>query len=179
MKCAASELLTKSASWRLLEYSWLRRWKLRSAPERSTCTGMPGYFASNALATFSASSSSTEVYQTILPSFLAASMSSGVTFVGAGASASAAPAKKAAAAAIATPPANLMRMSSSSLVVPRDDRTVFAVTGGSLIVRTRLRKIMRAEILDNTGRRRHHAKGRNNEIRGGGVMTAHEHSPLG
>jgi hypothetical protein len=40
---------------------------------------MPGYFASNALPTFSASGRSTEVYQTTLPSFFAASISAGVT----------------------------------------------------------------------------------------------------
>ena len=54
------------------------RWNTRSAPERSTRTAMPGYFASNALPTFSASGRSTEVYQTTLPSFFAASISAGV-----------------------------------------------------------------------------------------------------
>ena len=61
------------------------RWNTRSAPERSTRTAMPGYFASNALPTFSASGRSTEVYQTTLPSFLAASISAGVTLSAAGA----------------------------------------------------------------------------------------------
>jgi len=46
---------------------------------------MPGYFASNALPTFSASGRSTDVYQTTLPSFLAASISAGVALSAAGA----------------------------------------------------------------------------------------------
>ena len=45
----------------LLEYSCAMRWKLRSAPERSTRTAMPGNFTSKALATFSATGNSTEV----------------------------------------------------------------------------------------------------------------------
>src|SRR5690349_4958810 len=61
------------------------RWKLRSAPERSTFTETPGYLPSNSLATFSPSARSTEVYQTTLPSFLAASIRSGVIFSAAGA----------------------------------------------------------------------------------------------
>jgi hypothetical protein len=44
-----------------LPYSWAIRWNTRSAPVRSTRTAMPGYFASNALAIFSASGRSTEV----------------------------------------------------------------------------------------------------------------------
>ena len=43
---------------------------------------MPGYFASNALATRSATGRSIEVYQTTLPSFLAASISAGVIALG-------------------------------------------------------------------------------------------------
>src|SRR6187401_3220458 len=46
---------------------------------------MPEYLASNDLATFSASGKSTEVYQTTLPSFFAASMSCGVTTAAGGA----------------------------------------------------------------------------------------------
>ena len=65
------------------------RWKMRSAPERSTRMAMPGYLASNALAMRSATGRSTDVYQTTLPSFLAASISSGVTLLGAGAAADA------------------------------------------------------------------------------------------
>ena len=61
------------------------RWNTRSAPERSTRTATPGYLASMALATFSASGRSTEVYQTTLPSFLAAAISSGVMAVAGGA----------------------------------------------------------------------------------------------
>src|SRR5260221_5180226 len=60
------------------------RWKLRSAPERSTFKATPGYLASKALATFSASGRSTEVYHVTLPSFLAASISSGVIFCASG-----------------------------------------------------------------------------------------------
>ena len=60
------------------------RWKLRSAPERSTFMATPGYLASKALATFSASGRSTEVYQVTLPSFFAASISSGVIFCASG-----------------------------------------------------------------------------------------------
>src|SRR6185437_16360755 len=69
----------------LLAYSWPMRWKLRSAPERSTFTDTPGCLPSNSLATFSPSARSTEVYHTTLPSFLAASISSGVIFSAAGA----------------------------------------------------------------------------------------------
>src|ERR1700674_5108997 len=46
---------------------------------------MPGYFASNALASRSASGRSTDVYQTTLPSRRAASTRAGVTWVGSGA----------------------------------------------------------------------------------------------
>src|ERR1700681_3515441 len=51
---------------------------MRSAPERSTRVVMPGYFASNFFAIFSATGKSTEVYQAILPSLRAASISAGV-----------------------------------------------------------------------------------------------------
>ena len=61
----------------LLEYLWPMRWNSRSAPFRSTRTGTPGYFASNVLAMRSAAERSIEVYQTTLPSFLAASISAG------------------------------------------------------------------------------------------------------
>ena len=54
MQCAWSEVLTTSTAWMLLEYSWPMRVKMRSAPERSTRTGMPN-FASNDLPSFSAS----------------------------------------------------------------------------------------------------------------------------
>ena len=63
------------------------RWNTRSAPERSTRTAMPGYFASNDFAIFSATDRSIDVYQTTLPSFLAASISAGVTASAAGAAA--------------------------------------------------------------------------------------------
>ena len=58
------------------------RWNTRSAPVRSTRTATPGYFASNERATRSASGRSTEVYQTALPSFFAASISAGVIALG-------------------------------------------------------------------------------------------------
>src|SRR4029079_5797942 len=69
----------------LLAYSWLMRWHTRSAPVRSTRTETPGNFASNALPIFSASGRSTEVYQTTLPSFFAASISAGVIELAGGA----------------------------------------------------------------------------------------------
>src|SRR6185436_11030056 len=84
-KWAASDDCTTSQAWMLLERSWAMRVNTRSAPVRSTRTEMPGYLASNDLATFSASGRSTEVYQTTLPSFLAASMSCGVTALAGGA----------------------------------------------------------------------------------------------
>src|SRR5215210_6730147 len=76
------------------------RWNTRSAPERSTRTAMPGYFASNALPTFSESGRSTDVYQTTLPSFLAASTSAGVTGSAAGACARKGEANTVAASAV-------------------------------------------------------------------------------
>src|ERR1700731_1786706 len=60
------------------------RWNTRSAPVRSTRTATPEYFASNALATRSAAGRSSDVYQTILPSFLAASIKAGVTALAGG-----------------------------------------------------------------------------------------------
>src|SRR5205807_785829 len=66
-------------------YSWTMRWNTRSAPVRSTPTVMPGYFASKARATFSDTGRSSDVYQTTLPSFFAASISAGVTGLAGGA----------------------------------------------------------------------------------------------
>src|SRR5450755_1661886 len=57
---------------------------MRSAPERSTRVVMPGYFASNLFAIFSATGKSTEVYQATLPSLRAASISAGVTGLASG-----------------------------------------------------------------------------------------------
>src|SRR5476649_536645 len=57
----------------------------RSAPLRSTLQATPGYLASNALPICSDSFRSIEVYQTTLPSFLAASISAGVTALAGGA----------------------------------------------------------------------------------------------
>src|SRR4029077_15693289 len=81
----------------LLAYSWLMRWKLRSAPERSACALMLGYFASKAAATAVTSCRSSEPYQTTDPSFRAAATSSGVTGVGSTASAGIAPSSSASA----------------------------------------------------------------------------------
>src|SRR4051794_31956302 len=64
------------------------RWNTRSAPVRSTRTAMPGNLASNALAIFSASGRSTEVYHTTLPSFFAASTSDGMIALAGGTAAS-------------------------------------------------------------------------------------------
>ena len=79
IRWAASDELTMSTAWMRLAYSCAMRLNTRSAPVRSTRTATPGYFASNDLPTRSASGRSTEVYQTALPSFLAASISAGVT----------------------------------------------------------------------------------------------------
>ena len=87
MKCAASELLTTSTAWMLLAYSWPMRWKMRSPPERSTLTLMPGYLASNALAMRSATGRSTAVYQTPCLLSWPPSISSGVIVDGGGAAA--------------------------------------------------------------------------------------------
>src|SRR3954470_13488747 len=87
MKCAASEDCTTSQAWMRLEYSCPMRWNTRSAPVRSTRTPMPAYFASKARATFSAAGRSSEVYQTTLPSFFAAAISSGVIELAGGAAA--------------------------------------------------------------------------------------------
>src|SRR3954468_741332 len=61
-------------------------------------TGMPGYLASKPRATRSDTGRSMAAYQTTLPSFLAASISAGVTAVGSGAWARAGLAKTVAAA---------------------------------------------------------------------------------
>src|SRR5690242_1229262 len=92
----------------LLPYSWPMRWNTRSAPVRSTRTETPGYFASKDFAIFSASGRSTEVYQTTLPSFLAASMSCGVTVL-AGGAADMTVVEKAAPATSALEPINASR----------------------------------------------------------------------
>ena len=83
--------VTTSTAWMLLAYSWLMRWKFRSAPERSAVALIPGYLASNALATAVTSCRSSEPYQTTAPSFRAASIKSGVTGVGSGDAARASP----------------------------------------------------------------------------------------
>ena len=57
----------------------------RSAPLRSTLHDTPGYLASKALPICSDNFRSIEVYQTTLPSFLAAAISSGVTLLAGGA----------------------------------------------------------------------------------------------
>src|SRR5215510_15320886 len=53
--------------------SCIRRWRMRCEPVRCTSTLMPGYAASNSLATFSALDRASEVYQTTFPSLRAAS----------------------------------------------------------------------------------------------------------
>jgi len=52
-KCAASVETATSAAWMPLACSCPIRWKMRSAPERSTRAAMPGYFASKPFASFS------------------------------------------------------------------------------------------------------------------------------
>src|SRR6478609_9432327 len=103
MKCEASDEFTTSTAWILLEYSCPMRWNTRSAPERSTRTAMPGYFASKALPTFSATGRSTAVYQTTLPSFFAASISFWSIAAAAGACARIGEAKVLAAASAVVP----------------------------------------------------------------------------
>src|SRR5262245_13354016 len=110
MKWAASELLTTSTAWMLLAYSWPIRWKMRSPPERSTRTAIPGYLASKALAMRSATGRSTAVYHTALPSFLAASISCGVTLAGATVAAAAPGSEGAASAVTASPCAKPRRV---------------------------------------------------------------------
>jgi hypothetical protein len=100
MRCAASDELTTSTALMLLPYSWAMRVNTRSAPVRSTRMAMPGYFASNDFATFSASGRSTDVYQMTLPSFFAASISAGVTAEGGGGAARTGAAKTVAASAV-------------------------------------------------------------------------------
>src|SRR5438128_312140 len=58
--------------------SWPIRWNTRSDPERSTSIWIFGYSLRKALAIASATFTSTEVYQTTLPSFSAAATSAGV-----------------------------------------------------------------------------------------------------
>src|ERR1700710_2778970 len=87
MMCEASEGLTTSTARILLANSWSTRWNSRSEPERSICTAMPGYCASNALPSFSPTGRSIDEYRITLPSFFAASTRSGVIDTGAGAAA--------------------------------------------------------------------------------------------
>ena len=85
IRWAASDELTMSTAWILLEYSWPMRLNTRSAPVRSTRTATPGYFASNARATLLGQRQVDRSYQTTLPSFLAAAISSGVIVLAGGA----------------------------------------------------------------------------------------------
>src|SRR3979490_2856868 len=87
MKCEASDDCTTSTAWMRLAYSCPLRGNTRSAPVRSTRTATPEYLASNARATRSAAGRSSEVYQTTLPSFLAASIKAGVIGLAGGAAA--------------------------------------------------------------------------------------------
>jgi len=78
MKWAASDELTTSTAWMRLAYSCPMRWNTRSAPLLSTRQATPGYFASKDLADRPfGHGKSTAVYQTIFPSFLAASINAG------------------------------------------------------------------------------------------------------
>src|SRR5438105_13471836 len=54
------------------------RWNTRSDPERSTSISIFGYCSRNALATASPTFTSTDEYQTTLPSFCAAATIAGV-----------------------------------------------------------------------------------------------------
>ena len=78
MKCDASDELTTSTFLMFDWYSWLIRWKTRSEPERSTSMAIFGYVARKILATPSATFTSTDAYQTTLPSFSAAAIIAGV-----------------------------------------------------------------------------------------------------
>ncbi len=120
MKCEASEDCTTSTAWMRLAYSWPMRWNTRSAPVRSTRTATPEYFASKVLATRSAAGRSSEVYQTTLPSFLAASIKAGVTELAGGAAALTEVACVEVAnapAAIAAEPFRMSRLESSGFLI--------------------------------------------------------------
>src|SRR5664279_1964670 len=104
----ASDELTTSTACTLAEYSWLMRCSRRSAPLRSTLQDTPGYLVSNALPICSDSLRSIEVYPTTLPSFLAASISAGVTAL-AGGAADSTRVENDAPAAIAPEPINTSR----------------------------------------------------------------------
>src|SRR5580704_3453164 len=116
MKCAASDDCTTSTAWMRLAYSWPIRWNTRSAPVRSTRTLMPRYLSSNALATRSAAGRSSEVYQTTLPSFLAASIRAGVTGAAGGAAART-EVENAPAASAAVEPFRISRLENSGFFI--------------------------------------------------------------
>src|ERR1700737_4343071 len=115
MKCDASDDCTTSTAWMRLAYSWPMRWNTRSAPVRSTRTATPEYFASNARATFSDAGRSSEVYQTTLPSFLAASIKAGVTLLAGGAAALTEVANAQAASAVE--PLRMSRLENSGIFI--------------------------------------------------------------
>src|SRR6476661_6683228 len=77
-KCEASEEFTTSTFLMLDWYSWLMRWNTRSEPERSTSTSIFGYSAMKAFLMPSATFTSTDEYQTTLPSFSATACIAGV-----------------------------------------------------------------------------------------------------
>src|SRR6185437_9435308 len=77
-KCDASDEFTTSTFLIPDWCSWLMRWNTRSDPERSTSTSILGYAALKAWAIASATLTSTDEYQTTLPSFAAASSIAGV-----------------------------------------------------------------------------------------------------
>src|SRR5215510_6331481 len=97
------------------------RWKMRSPPERSTRTAMPGYFASNALAMRSATGRSTAVYQIALPSLRAASIRSGVTVDVASAAGAAREKDVAASAVVASPRHTARRLRLALTIIVSSD----------------------------------------------------------
>ncbi len=72
-KWPASEVWITSTFLMFACSSCITRWRIRCDPVRCTSTLIPGYAASKSLATFSALGSASDVYQTTLPSFFAAS----------------------------------------------------------------------------------------------------------
>src|SRR5712692_9223633 len=103
----------------------MTRWRIRSEPVRCTSTLIPGYAASKSLATFSALVSAREVYQTTLPSFLAASPRASWATAGAGAARRARPSRMGATercrrrtTRIATPLGQRIREQGSGIIQP-------------------------------------------------------------
>ena len=87
----------------LLAYSWPMRVNTRSAPERSTRTAMPGYFASNVLAELLGELQVHRGVEGELALLLAASISAGVIASAGGAAARTGSANTVAAASAVEP----------------------------------------------------------------------------